>query len=202
MNEIVPSRKNPAQTRERLLGAAFAEIYTQGFQGSDLNGILSEAGVTKGALYHHFGSKHELGCAVVEEVVAGIMRDKWLAPLDDIDDPIETLIAVVDGTSFLDEHVAGGCPLNNLAQEMSNIDDDFRTRLSAIFQGWIDGVADALRLGKANGKVRRDVDPRQAATFLVATYEGYTSLAKNAQDARLLQSGVQQMKQYLLSLRP
>ena len=202
MNDMTSPRKNPVQTRQRLVGAAFKEVYVRGYQGSDIGTILSKAGVTKGALYHHFGGKEDLGHAVIDDVIAGIMTDKWLAPLDDIDDPIEVLIDIVDGTSFLDQHVAGGCPLNNLAQEMSNIDDGFRMRLSRIFQGWIGGIADALHLGQANGKVRRDIHPRDAATFLVATYEGYISLAKNAQDATMLQAGVRQMKQYLLSLRP
>jgi TetR/AcrR family transcriptional regulator, transcriptional repressor for nem operon len=201
MNISMP-RKNPARTRERLLAAAFSEIYTTGYQGSDLNSILGRAGVTKGALYHHFGSKEALGHAVIDQFVAKITSDKWLAPLDDIDDPIDALIDIVVGTSFSDEAVAGGCPLNNLAQEMSPVDDGFRHRLNKLFSEWIGGVADALRLGQANGKVRRDIDAREAAMFMVAAYEGFISLAKTAQDPGLLRSGVRQVVVYLNSLRP
>jgi TetR/AcrR family transcriptional regulator, transcriptional repressor for nem operon len=201
MNISIP-RKNPARTRERLLAAAFSEIYTTGYQGSDLNSILGRAGVTKGALYHHFGSKEALGHAVVDQFVAKITSDKWLAPLDDIDDPIDALIDIVEGTSFSDEAVAGGCPLNNLAQEMSPLDDGFRQRLNKLFSEWIGGVADALRLGQANGKVRRDIDARESAMFMVAAYEGFISLAKTAQDPALLRSGVRQVVVYLNSLRP
>ena len=196
------ARKNPALTRERLLAAAFSEIYTTGYQGSDLNSILGRAGVTKGALYHHFDSKEALGHAVIDQFIAKITTDKWLAPLDDIDDPIDALISIVEGTSFSDEAVAGGCPLNNLAQEMSPVDDVFRGKLNRLFSEWIGGVADALRLGQANGKVRRDVDAREAAMFMVAAYEGFISLAKTAQDPAILRAGVRQVVVYLDGLRP
>jgi TetR/AcrR family transcriptional repressor of nem operon len=202
MNAHPLPRKNPVQTRDRLLTAAFSEIYTMGYQGSDLNSILGRAGVTKGALYHHFGSKEALGHAVIDQFIAKITSDKWLAPLDDVDDPIDALIGIVEGTSFSDEDVAGGCPLNNLAQEMSPVDDGFRQRLNRLFSEWIGGVADALRLGQANGKVRRDIDAREAAMFMVAAYEGFLSLAKAAQDPALLRSGVRQVVVYLNSLRP
>jgi len=201
MNMQTP-RKAPAETRQRLLEAAFAEIYAQGFQGSDINGILARAGVTKGALYHHFDGKTDVANAVIDTMIDGITTQKWLAPLDDVDDPIDALIEVVEGTLLTQEAVNGGCPLNNLAQEMSGVNEDIRLRLRRVFQMWIGGVADALRLGQANGKVRRDIDARETATFMIATYEGYISLAKNARDPSLLAAGVRQVVEYLETLRP
>jgi AcrR family transcriptional regulator len=183
------------------MNAAFEEVYHNGFQGSDLKAILAKAGVTKGALYHHFDGKEALGHAVVEHVIARITQDKWLAPLDDVDDPIDALLGILDDTGTSDAEVNGGCPLNNLAQEMSPLDEGFRRRLSEIFTNWIGGVSDALRLGQINGKVRNDIDARDTATYLVATYEGYISLAKTAQDSRVLVSGMKQLRLYLESLR-
>ncbi|WP_303829032.1 TetR/AcrR family transcriptional regulator [Asticcacaulis taihuensis] len=194
-------RRNASHTRERLLNAAFEEVYHSGFRGSDLNTILAKAGVTKGALYHHFDGKDALGHAIVENVIAKITQDKWLAPLDDVDDPIDALIGILDSTGTSEAEVNGGCPLNNLAQEMSPLDERFRLRLSEIFTNWIGGVTDALRLGQVNGKVRRDIDPRETATFFVASYEGYISLAKTGQDARVLRSGIRQLRVYLEGLR-
>ncbi|ESQ89720.1 TetR/AcrR family transcriptional regulator [Asticcacaulis benevestitus] len=194
-------RRAPVQTRERLMNAAFEEVYHNGFQGSDLKAILARAGVTKGALYHHFDGKEALGHAVIEHVIARITQDKWLAPLDDVDDPIDALLGILDDTGTSDAEVNGGCPLNNLAQEMSPLDEGFRRRLSEIFTNWIGGVSDALRLGQINEKVRNDIDARDTATYLVATYEGYISLAKTAQDSRVLISGMKQLRLYLESLR-
>ena len=60
----------------------------------------------------------------------------------------------------------------------------------------------ALREGKKRGLVRSDVDPNERAIFLVAVYEGYLSLAKNSQDARMLRAGKRILILHLESLRP
>src|SRR2546427_4638606 len=72
----------PDATRKKLLQAAFEEIYRRGFQGASLETILAAAGVTKGALYHHFQDKAALGYAVVDEVVKGLLLERWLTLLE------------------------------------------------------------------------------------------------------------------------
>jgi TetR/AcrR family transcriptional regulator, transcriptional repressor for nem operon len=193
--------RDPRRTRETLLQAAFRRVYESGYQGTDLDTILDGAGVTKGALYHHFESKEALGHAIVEEVIAGITRDKWLVPLQESGDPIDILVGIVQSTSLRPEDVRCGCPLNNLAQEMSPLDEGFRRRLARVFGDWQDGIASALRAGRKRGLVRQDVDPAETATYLVALYEGYISLAKNVQDARVLGRGKVRIVRYLESLR-
>src|SRR6516165_4788264 len=91
--------RDPERTRERLLQAAFREIHRSGFQSAGLDTILAATGVTKGALYYHFDSKKALGYAIVEEVIAASLRDKWLRPFRSGTDPIETLIGIVRATS-------------------------------------------------------------------------------------------------------
>src|ERR1700729_3798838 len=111
--------RDPERTRERLLHAAAREIYRSGFQSASLDGILASAGVTKGALYHHFKNKEALGYAVVEEIISPHVHSQWVRPLQSVKDPIGALIAIVQGISARPEDVRGGCQLNNLAQEMS-----------------------------------------------------------------------------------
>ena len=53
--------KNPDLTRAKLLEAGFQEVYEHGFRSASIDSILARAGVTKGALYHHFSSKQALG---------------------------------------------------------------------------------------------------------------------------------------------
>jgi TetR/AcrR family transcriptional regulator, transcriptional repressor for nem operon len=197
-----PAPRDPERTRERLLQAAFREVYRSGFQSAGLSAILTAAGVTKGALYHHFGSKEALGYAIVEEIIAPDNRGQWLRPLENCEDPIDALIGAVQELSVQPEVVRGGCPLINLAQEMSPLDAGFRQRLATIFRNWQDGVAAALQNGQNQGKVRRDLEPAQAAGLLIAMVEGYGSLAKNAQDAKVMESGIRNIVEWLRSLRP
>lgn len=188
-------------TRQRLLEAASQEIYTSGFRGASLETILDAAHVTKGALYHHFASKEALGHAVLDEVIAVEGRGKWQARLEESADPIVALTQAIQATSFLPEHVSGGCSLNNLAQEMSPVDESFRKRISELFRDWESAIAKALRRGQARQLVRTDVDVDEVARFIVAAYEGYISLAKNFQDVSVLQSGVRNLVSYVESLR-
>jgi AcrR family transcriptional regulator len=195
------SLRNPKHTRECLLHAAFHEVYKSGFQSAGLDTILAATGVTKGALYYHFDGKEALGHAIVDEVIAVMTRDKWLLPLRGGGDPIETLINIVRETSLRPEAVRGGCPLNNLAQEMSPLDEKFRKRLARVFHVWQEGIAAALRRGQTQGTVRRDLDADETSSFLIAVYEGYTSLAKNAQDVNVLKVGIRNIVGWLRSLR-
>jgi TetR/AcrR family transcriptional regulator, transcriptional repressor for nem operon len=198
-NGIKP--RDPERTRGRLLQAAFREIHRSGFRSADVDAILAAAGVTKGALYYHFASKEALGYAVVDEVVASITREKWLQPLRSAKDPIDTLVGIVESTSLRPGDLECGCPLNNLAQEMSPLDEGFRRKTAKVFRDWHDAIAAALREGQERGVVRNDVDPNETATFLIAAYEGYVSLAKNSQAAKVLQAGQQRLIHHLESLR-
>jgi AcrR family transcriptional regulator len=176
-------------------------MHLAGFRSADVDAILAAAGVTRGALYYHFDNKEALGYAVVDEVIASITQHKWLHPLRNAKNPIDTLVAIVQSTSLRPEDLECGCPLNNLAQEMSPIDEGFRKRTARLFKHWHDAITRALRTGKKHGVVRNDVDPDDAATFLIAAYEGYFSLAKNSQDARVLRSGLRNLIGYLEGLR-
>ena len=193
--------RDPERTRESLLQAASREIYRSGFQSASLDSMLAEAGVTKGALYYHFGSKEALGSAVVEEVIAPLVDRVWLRPLQAGKNPIDALIGIVQGISVRPEDVRGGCYLNNLAQEMSSLDAGFRKRLARVFDAWQEAVALVLREGQTSERVRREVEPTDAARLLIAMVEGYTSLAKNAQDSKVMKAGIRNIVAWLRSLR-
>jgi TetR/AcrR family transcriptional regulator, transcriptional repressor for nem operon len=195
--------RDPERTRKLLLQAAFREVYKSGFQSAGLDTILAATGVTKGALYYHFENKEALGYAIVEEIVAKFTRDRWLLPLQRSKDknPIDALIGIVQAIPGRPKDVKGGCPLVNLAQEMSQLDEQFRKRLESIFHAWQEGIAMALRSGQSQGTVRRDLVPEETASFLIAMVEGYEVLAKNAQDAKVWNGGIRNIVGWLRSLR-
>jgi TetR/AcrR family transcriptional repressor of nem operon len=193
--------RDPEGTRAALLDATFARVHRNGFVATDLDTILRDAGVTKGALYHHFRGKDALGHALVEETLTELTRRKWLAPLEAAADPFAALIRVVARTSVRQEDVERGCPVNNLAQELSATDEGFRTRIAEVFALWRSAVERVLRDARAAGALRADVDPAEAALFFIAAYEGYISLAKSARDPGVLRAGRRQLVRWLESLR-
>ena len=192
-------------TRRKLLSAAFHEFFRHGFQAGSLASIVETAQITKGALFHHFVSKQALGYAVVDEVVVPLLTDRWLAPLTAAADPITTL------QQAFRQHVRAdiesgrwvlGCPMNNLAQEMSPLDDGFRTRLGELYSRWRAHVATALARGQSVGMVGSDVDVSAAAALVVSSQIGIWSTGKHSQDGALMMAAGEALCGYLEALRP
>ncbi len=191
-------------TRQKLLAAAFAEVYRHGFQAESLSAITAAAGSTKGALFHHFAAKQALGYAVVDELVGPLLLERWLAPLADAGDPITALQRAFRRHIRADVasgHWTQGCPMNNLAQEMSPLDEGFRTRLDRLYATWRETVADALERAQRDGTVRHDADVRAAATLIVFSQMGIWGTGKYSQDAELMMQAGEALCAYLDTLR-
>ena len=195
--------RNPDQTRQRILEAAFMEIYRNGFQGMRLDEVLAATSLTKGALYHHFPNKQTLGYAVVDEVIQQTMEAMWIQPLRGAEDPFQGLIDVIEQLpdNKPPEMIQYGCPLNNLAQEMSPLDEGFRQRLDRLFEAWHGATQEALEKAQQKGQIGADCDCEEIATFVMAALEGCIGLAKSAQSKDRLVSCNRGLIQFLLSLK-
>ena len=182
-------KASATDTRRLLLEAAAEEIRLKGFQAASLNEILQRTQVTKGALYHHFANKHALGHAVVKEIFSEELREMWTTPMEKEGvNPIDYLIGLLQMTAdqMTLEELALGCPINNLSQEMSPVDDEFRQILCDLYAEWRESLAKAFSRGQEQGYVSLDLDVDSAAAFIVASLEGCLGLAKNAQSKDLL----------------
>ncbi len=197
------TKRDPDGTRQKILEAAFREIYAKGFRAASIDEILADTGLTKGALYHHFPNKTALGYAIIDEVVRDMVADTWIRPMEGAPDPIDGLIDTLRGLTPEQMSMACnyGCPLANLAQEMSPIDEGFRIRIEAALDAWRDGITDALLRGQGAGQVRTDIDSHKAAAFIVASIEGTASMAKNSQDPSMVESCMDGLVLYLETLR-
>lgn len=171
-------------TRAKILTAAYHEIHVNGFQSASLSNILARTGVTKGALYHHFPNKTELGYAVVDEVIARRIYLSFIEPLQGFDDPIDGFIELIRdaGNALSLTDIELGCPLSGLAQEMAPIDEGFRARLTAIYDRWHQSIAAVLERAQREGRIIATVDPYAMAVTIAAIIEGALCAAKVAQD--------------------
>jgi len=199
---IAKETYNPEATRLELLNAAFMEMYVNGFQAASLSRILKNVNFTKGALYHHFPTKKDLGLSVVNEIIGKRMFDFFSQPLENTDSPIEALCSTfqkkADMLSL--QEIKYGCPLNNLTQEMSAIDEDFYIALKKISDKWVETTASALEKGKKHGKVREEVDSQGAALLIVASIEGAFGLGKTTESSDAFRKCMDQLQNYVQSL--
>jgi len=198
------STSTSEDTRQMLLQAAFMEIHRTGYQAASLQNILKNTGLTKGALYHHFPNKKSLGHAVLDEIIREILIAEWVTPLQGTTNPIDALTKTIKDVSekLTQEDVELGCPLNNLAQEMSPIDPIFREKISTIYTEWREAIEQVLEQGKTNNTIKKDVNSRQIAIVFTATLEGCMGMAKNAQSMELLLDCGQGLITMLDTLRP
>ena len=194
--------RDPHATRDQILKAAFRAVYEQGLSATSLDAVLARAGLTKGALYHHFDCKQALGCALVDEVLAPMVLAQWVEPLRGTEDPITALRELLQAQAPSADVLRFGCPLNNLAQEVSSQDDELRRHLEAVMVRWVAALRDALARGQGAGTVRADADPERVARFVVAAIEGAISLAKTARDPAVLRGSYEELGSYLEALRP
>lgn len=194
---------NPEETRSQILQAAFKEIYVFGFQAASLKRILDNVNHSKGALYHHFPNKKELGLSVINEIIGVRMRAFFMDPLEDTDNPIPILCDIfqkkIDTLTI--QEIKYGCPLNNLTQEMASIDKEFYESLKIISDKWIFTIEQALKRGKKGGNIRNDVDENGVSIFIVASIEGAFGLGKTTESSNFFEQCMLQLKNFVQSLK-
>lgn len=200
----LPKPRDADATRQRIIGTAFLEFYHNGFQGGSINNIVAAAGITKGALFHHFPSKQALGYAVVDELIAPLLANRWLVPLDGTTDPIADLTRTF--RKYVKEDIEDGtwvhgCPLNNLAQEMSPLDQGFHSRIDALYTLWRKEFAAALARGVEDGSVRKGIAAKSVAAMLVAGQMGIWGTGKSSKNKAAMIQANEALCDYLDSMK-
>lgn len=192
--------RDAEQTRQNILEVSADEIHKHGFTATSLSCILKRCDISKGALYHHFTNKLELGYAVFEEVYAPNFIAFWQAPVE-CEDPIEGLCQFFE-TMLEDmtcDEVICGCPLSKLCQEMSGIDEGFRIRILAM-QQQINQVI-ASNLERISEQLIEGLDLSQVAYFIVSTFQGSSNLSKSSLNKDLFDKVIKELCRYLRQLR-
>lgn len=198
-----PARQRcPETTRQRLLDAAHREIYEHGFQAASLDRILANTGLSKGALYHHFGTKQALGIAVVTEVIGARLHTEWVEPIRQAQRPLRRLIELLGEKqrSATEVSIRLGCDLNNLMQEMSPLDETFRQSLAEVIAQWRAALESGLRRSREIGEMRAEVDCARTALFVIAAVEGCVGISKNQCSVERYRECFEGLKDYLGSL--
>jgi TetR/AcrR family transcriptional repressor of nem operon len=189
-----------AATRDQILDAAARLIHLRGYHGTSLDDVLRESGVGKGNFYYYFRSKEDLGFAIIDRVVERFL-ERTLEPafVDPTADPLDQVRAFLD--RLLDvqrqRNCVGGCPMGNLACELSDVHEGFRQRLADIFERWRMMLATTLERGRESGRLRADLDAASAAGFVVASLEGAILMAKVTKDISVMEKCVVELKHHL-----
>jgi len=190
-------------TRTNILNKAFDLIYVSGYQATSIDEIIATTKVTKGAFYYHFGSKEQMGLAVINEIIYPEIYKSFIGPLKGTDKPIKDIYKMIrnilfDVTFF---KVENGCPLANLIQEMCPLNLDFGIVLDGISGMCIEALKEALKQGKKTGKIRSGTNVDEAAYFILSGYWGVRVLGKLHASHDCYATYLEELKRYLKSLQ-
>jgi AcrR family transcriptional regulator len=158
--------------------AAWFDIGSSHFR--DGNQRRRERGVgSSTTVYHYFPTKKSLALAVIRERVTANLAETWIEPVCRASSAAQGILAVFDAVAkSIGDQTVLGCPVNNLALELSLADPDFQHALREVF--WEKAIADRLREESASQKCETN-DSAGLATLVVAVFSGAMSLAKAAQ---------------------
>jgi AcrR family transcriptional regulator len=168
-------------TKQRIVETTERLFRRQGFNGTGLKQIVTEANAPFGSLYHHFpGGKEQLGAEVIRS--AGLMYQTLVTGvIDAAPDIVQGVRDCFDGAAEVlrATDYADACPIETVALEVASTNETLREACADVFESWITAAT------------RRFVDagvPRtkagELAVFMIATLEGAFVLARGMRDAR------------------
>ena len=194
-----PAPSGP-ETRERIVRTAFQLFHEQGFNATGVATIVREAGVNPGSLYHFFESKDDLLLAVLEFAL------DYLGPavMDPVEasalEPVARVFALMqryrDGMQR--EHCRMGCPMGNMALEISDGNARARALVHKNFENWSSRVASWF---EHDPRFPADVDRQRLARFVLTVMEGGLMQARAAGDIAPFDESVAVLRDYFVRLR-
>jgi len=192
-------KKQPEITRLALLEAAGAAFARGGYAGSALGEIVAAAGVTKGALFHHFPDKRSLAKAWIDERLAAEIDTMWVRPLG-------AVVSLGDIKQWCRGRIGGFGPADGfstlaaLAGELGKTEPLLAAELEAVFANLRRAVAEMFERGRQDGWIFPAVKPASEAALLVAVLTGFAVVGAVA-DRAVLQSAAATLDDYLDTLR-
>jgi AcrR family transcriptional regulator len=188
---------DPVAMRARILDVASAAFQARGYHSTSTHDIMRDAGVTGGALHHHFPTKKSLGLAVIKERVAPTVEETWINPVRRARTALKGILRAFEeiAESVDKRGKVLGCPLNNLTIELSLADPEFQAAVGQVFRAWKKAIADKLNADKPSLAV--STTPNELATFVVASYSGAIAIAKAQQSSEPLRTCARQLASLL-----
>ena len=167
---------NPELNRQRLLHAARELFLERGYHKTSLRAVCAAAGVTTGALYHHFAGKDEL---FVEVCVEGMkllhQRLKHTGEMTESQPPAQRMVALFDAYLLWAMENQGyfvNIERIQVHREELNISAELAARVDDIGQEMVDGMVEGLLKSEPDLGLE---NARQRVLLAVAMTEGLVS---------------------------
>lgn len=187
-------------TRDTLIETAARLFHEQGYAATGIATILREAEANPGSLYHSFTNKE----ALLEAVLKWYEENLWpvvLGPIEEAQpDPIERVFDLLAWyrAGMEETKCRLGCPIGNLALEVSDAYPEVRPHIDVNFHNWAAGIEKWLN--EARPRLPRGYDTRALSRFVLTIMEGGLMQARAANDLGPFDDSVAVLRDYFKRL--
>jgi TetR/AcrR family transcriptional regulator, transcriptional repressor for nem operon len=192
------------ETREKILQAAARLFALKGYHDAKLEEVLDTAQVSKGAFFHQFRDREDLGFAVLDwhmdrrrRLLDAIEQEM---PLAKQADPLKRVFRRLDAIQEMvrrREGSKGGCVIGNMSTALSDCHDGFRKRLAECFDEMAKEFLPDLQAKAGQRPARRRTNMNELARYIVTVIEGAIMQARTLGDAELLPRQLAYLKDHL-----
>ena len=159
------------KTRAAIITASAALFSQAGYEAASVAQICEQAGVSKGAFYHHFPSKQDLFLAILEDWLSGL--DSRLENARAGDESVPQSLLRMAGTMGEVFRVASGqLPMFMEFMVRASRDQAVWNAAIAPYRRYQRRFAGLISAGQREGSIRADVDPQTAAWALISLAVG------------------------------
>lgn len=165
-------------TRQRILDSAMSVFIKSGYSSARLEDIAASAGVTRGAVYHHFGGKPEVYTALVNERFREA-NAMFTEIVQSSVSPSEKLRTIIVETLSLLENSEEYRKVQELVlfrtAYIPELEDGMQYKIQST-NGTVSYIEELIKSGKESGEFRKNLDPHAAAIAAVGLFSGVSTL--------------------------
>ena len=176
-------------TKQRLLNAGLEMLLRHGYNDLGVQALLAATDTPKGSFYHYFSSKQVFALELIDcymvEVHRGLdatLGDRSLPPLARVRRFFELTQEKYREEGYL------GCMLGGVGQELSGVNEVFRSKIEQCFNAIAERIAGCLEEARQQGDLPADFASRRMADLLVNCWEGAALRTRLRRDPAALQA--------------
>jgi len=190
-------------TKQNIINTAFTLFYENGFKSTSINDVMKATKMTKGAFYHHYKSKEQLGLEVLEKKIQKRVYDGMVAPLKEKGNAMEiieyTFLNRIKSFPFYEK--THGCPMNNFINEVGDYETSFQIALKNIIETWKKAIIELLEKGKKENQIQKNIASEAVAIYLISSFEGIRGIRKLYNNDTIIDSYITGLSIYLQQIK-
>jgi len=193
---VTDDNRSAHPTRGKLIDAGRRLFWEKGYEATSLQEVVARAKVKAGSLYYFFHSKEDLLLAVLDHYVELLWPAVIQPAFGRTTDPIERIFSILNGyrEGLIYTGFAHGCPIGNLALEVSDEYPRAREKIALNFAGWRKWITKCLE--QAAERLPANLDGERLATFVLTVMEGAVMQARAHQSLEPFDASVAELRNY------